>query len=144
MTRQEITAFFAERDDLWLQRNAAGLAAGHAEHGTVVSPMFGSVQGRTAIEAAYRELFTAFADLELAGLDLVIDLDTQRVAQPFRGRATHTHEFFGIAGTGRRFDIQGVLLYDLNGSHIMHEHRVYDFTGLLVQIGVLKAKPGKP
>jgi hypothetical protein len=27
---------------------------------------------------------------------------------------------------------------------IEHERRIYDFTGLLVQIGVLRAKPAKP
>jgi hypothetical protein len=27
---------------------------------------------------------------------------------------------------------------------IEHERRIYDFTGLLVQLGVLRAKPAKP
>jgi hypothetical protein len=27
---------------------------------------------------------------------------------------------------------------------IAHERRIYDFTGLLLQIGVLRAKPAKP
>jgi len=27
---------------------------------------------------------------------------------------------------------------------IMHQRSVFDFTGLLVQVGVLRAKPGKP
>jgi hypothetical protein len=30
----------------------------------------------------------------------------------------------------------------LKGGKIQHERRIYDFTGLLIQIGVLKAKPG--
>jgi len=29
----------------------------------------------------------------------------------------------------------------LRNGKIVHERRIYDFTGLLVQIGVLKAKP---
>ena len=144
MTRQEITAFFADREQMWARRDAGALAAGHAEHGTVASPIFGSVQGRAAIEVAYRDLFVAFADWELVGLELIIDIDAQRVAQPFRSRATHNHDFFGLAGTGRRFEIHGVLLFDLDAGLIMHEHRTYDFTGLLVQLGVLKAKPGRP
>jgi hypothetical protein len=34
-----------------------------------------------------------------------------------------------------------VFLYELRDHHIVRERRIYDFTGLLVQIGVLKAKP---
>jgi hypothetical protein len=30
-----------------------------------------------------------------------------------------------------------------NGS-IAHVRRIYDFTGILLQLGVLRAKPGKP
>jgi len=34
-----------------------------------------------------------------------------------------------------------IILFTVRDEHILHERRVYDFTGLLVQIGVLKAKP---
>ena len=34
-----------------------------------------------------------------------------------------------------------VFLYELRDRHIVRERRIYDFTRLLVQIGVLKAKP---
>jgi hypothetical protein len=34
-----------------------------------------------------------------------------------------------------------VFLYELNGLTIVRERRIYDFTGMLVQIGALKAKP---
>ena len=33
------------------------------------------------------------------------------------------------------------LIYDLRGDKIVRERRIYDFTGMLVQIGVLKARP---
>ena len=29
----------------------------------------------------------------------------------------------------------------LRDGHIVHERRIYDFTGILVQVGLLKAKP---
>jgi hypothetical protein len=63
------------------------------------------------------------------------------VAQPFMLRATHSSEFFGVPATGRRFEIHGVMLYALDHGQISHEQRIYDFTALLIQIGVLKAKP---
>jgi hypothetical protein len=34
-----------------------------------------------------------------------------------------------------------VFFYQLEHGKIVRERRVYDFTGLLLQIGVLKAKP---
>jgi hypothetical protein len=32
-------------------------------------------------------------------------------------------------------------LYTLLDGLIVHEHRILDFTGVLIQVGVLKAKP---
>jgi hypothetical protein len=34
-----------------------------------------------------------------------------------------------------------VFVYELKDGKIVHERRIYDFTGLLIQIGVLKVKP---
>jgi hypothetical protein len=35
-----------------------------------------------------------------------------------------------------------VRLFTMRDGRIAHERRYYDFTGLLIQIGILKAKPG--
>jgi steroid delta-isomerase-like uncharacterized protein len=140
MTRDRLTAFFSERQHVWERRDAVALAAEHAADATVVSPIFGTVRGRAAIELTYRDLFTVFADWDFLGEDLVID-DT-RVVQVFRARATHAHEFLGMPGTGRRFEIQGALVFHFAADGlIQHERRIYDFSGMLIQIGVLKAKP---
>jgi steroid delta-isomerase-like uncharacterized protein len=141
MTREELTTFAAHRHEVWNRRDAAALAAGHAADGTVTSPMFGTVHGRAAIETSYRNLFAIFADWEYIADELVIDGDT--VIEMFTARATHTHEFLGMAGTGRRFQIRGALLFRFASGLIAHEERIYDFSGMLIQIGVLKAKPAK-
>ena len=140
MTRDETIAFFKQRDEFWRQRDAVRLAAGHSERGTIISPMFATVQGRDAIEKSYRDLFKVFTDLDIIIEDVIVDGD--HIALAFRASATHSHEFFGLPGTGRRFDIHGVFLHRLEGGLIAHERRVYDFTGLLIQVGVLKARPG--
>ncbi len=49
--------------------------------------------------------------------------------------------FMGLAPTGKPFRITIVFLFTFDDRHIVHERRIYDFTGMLVQIGVLKAKP---
>ncbi len=36
---------------------------------------------------------------------------------------------------------RGVFLQQLRDDHIVYERRIYDFTGLLIRLGVLKVKP---
>ena len=141
MTREELTTFAARRHEAFSRRDVGVLTAGHAADGTVTSPMFGTVHGRAAIETSYRNLFAIFADWEYVGDTLVIDGDN--VVESFTARATHTREFLGIAGTGRRFQIRGVLMFRFAGGLILHEERIYDFSAMLIQLGVLKAKPAK-
>jgi predicted ester cyclase len=139
MTREEIIAFFAERQSRWDAHDARALAADHAENGTVQSPMHGARRGRAAIEGAYRSLFEAFPDWRFTSGDLIIEGD--RVAQPFTAEATHVGDFMGLPGTNRRSRVQGVRIYEMAGGLIHAERRFYDFTSLLLQIGVLKGKP---
>jgi steroid delta-isomerase-like uncharacterized protein len=141
MTREQAVALFAERQELWKRHDATGLAAAHTDDGEVVSPIFGAIQGRAAIEESYRELFTVFEDFTLSSQSLVID--GEEGAQVFTAHATHSHELFGVPGTGRKFEIQGVAFYRFAGSQIAWERRFYDFTGMLVRLGVLRARPGK-
>lgn len=140
MTRDEIVAFFARRQQYWAARDAEGLANTHAADGTVASPIFKELKGRWAIANSYRRLFETFSDWDFQYDDLIID--GNRVAQGFTVRATHTGDFMGLAGSGRRCQIQGVLLFRLADGLIQGERRVYDFTNLLLQVGVLKGRPG--
>jgi steroid delta-isomerase-like uncharacterized protein len=138
-TRAEIDHLFQMRTKAWRSRDPRALAATHAAEGRVSSPIFGKVDGRKAIEQSYRELFTRFADWTLEG-ELII-VDGHRVAQVFEAHATHTSEFYGLAATGRRFTLQGVLIFEVEAGQIASERRIYDFTGLVVQLGLIKARP---
>jgi predicted ester cyclase len=139
MTRQDIETFFSERTEAWRTLDTGRLAAGHTERGTIESPMFGHIQGRPRIAETYHALFATFPDWDYQGEDLLIDHD--RVAQPFSATATHVGTFMGLAGSNRRFKIQGVRLFTMADGLVQHERRVYDFTALLIQIGVLRGKP---
>lgn len=141
MTRQEILDFFEGRQQAWENRDAEGLGAFHALQGTIESPMFGRRQGRPAITDSYRALFATFPDWAFLGEPLLIDDD--RVCQPFTATATHVGTFMGLDGTNRRFKIQGVRLFTMADQLIQYERRMYDFTGLLIQIGILRGKPAK-
>jgi hypothetical protein len=47
----------------------------------------------------------------------------------------------GLASAARAFSVSVVFLDEFENGLIARERRIYDFTGLLIQIGVLRAKP---
>jgi predicted ester cyclase len=47
----------------------------------------------------------------------------------------------GMDPTGRAIKIAIVFLYDFRDGLIVTERRIYDFTSVLIQVGMLKAKP---
>jgi hypothetical protein len=53
----------------------------------------------------------------------------------------HRGDFFGLAPTGPHVEVQVALVMKVADGLVVEERRIYDFTGVLVQVGVLKAKP---
>ena len=139
MTRDAIVALMGRRTAAWTARDAAALAAIHAANGVVVSPTGGVLEGRGEIERVYRLWLTAFPDITVEAADMLIDGD--RVAQLLRITGTHLGDFFGMPPTNRHVEVEAALLMIARDGAIAEERRVYDFTGLLVQVGVLRAKP---
>jgi steroid delta-isomerase-like uncharacterized protein len=142
MTRDEILALFARRQDSWRRRDAAALAADHSADCTLTSPMAGTVAGRDTIRSVYTTWFAGFPDFTLADEELVVDAN--RVVQIAVASGTDTGGFMGLPATGKAFRIPTVFFYELHGGTIRRFRTVYDFTGVLVQIGMLKAKPAQP
>lgn len=139
MKRDEIVQFFEARQEGWRARNAEMLAAHHAENGVVISPMFGALNGRAEIRDAYARLFETFPDWYFRNEELVID--GNRVVQHFTATATHVGEFMGLPGTNRHGRIEGALFFTMGDRLIERERRMYDFSALLIQIGVLRSRP---
>ena len=140
MTRDEITSFFTRRYQAWQRLDAVALAADYAEEATVDSPLAGgSATGRAAIEKVYLTYFDAFPDFTLEQEVLIID--GEHVAQLVRVSGTDNGGFMGMAPTRRKITFRCGLFHTMRDGLIVHERRVYDFTGLLIQVGLLKAKP---
>jgi steroid delta-isomerase-like uncharacterized protein len=133
---------FETHQRAWDARDAEALTQHHHEDGTIISPIFRTVRGRREILESYRSLFSTFPDWTYKGQQLVVD--GNRVAQPFTVQATHSADFMGLAGSGRRFEIEGVRVFEMTDGLIAHERRYYDFTGMLIQLGVLRGKPARP
>jgi steroid delta-isomerase-like uncharacterized protein len=141
MTREQIVGILNGMHRAWNNRDPVALASAHTDDGVVYSPIFGEVHGKAAIEKSYRDLFLGFADWTFEPVELVVD--GLRAAQLFNVTATHTSEMFGVPPSHRRFKIQGVLVFEFREEgKVAVERRLYDFTGLLIQMGVIKAKPG--
>ena len=104
------------------------------------SPVAGVIQGRAGVEKVYRAWFDAFLDMDAQTEQLLID--GEQVVEVLRVEGTSIGEFMRLPASGKQFQFTAVCLFDLRGQHIERERRIYDFTGLLVQVGVLKAKPG--
>jgi predicted ester cyclase len=139
VTRDDIHALLARREAAWRARDASALGALHDVNGVVVSPTGGVLEGRAEIERVYRVWFNAFADLATHVVTSLIDSD--RAVQVLQFSGTHTGEFFGLAATNRHVEVTVACVMTLRDDRIIEERRIYDFTGLLVQVGVLKAKP---
>lgn len=140
MTREETTRFLDRWQQAWDARDPTALANLYAVDCRIKSPMFGVVQGRAAVLESFRKLYTAFPDWTLKIEQLIID--GNRVAIVGSTTATHSAEFMGLPATGRKAQVSGVLVLRLGEATVEEELRLYDFTALLVQVGVLRAKVG--
>jgi predicted ester cyclase len=139
VTREEVEALLVRRIAAWNAHDASTLSSLHDASGVVVSPTGGVLEGSTEIERIYRVWFSAFPDMTTTADVPVIDGD--RAVQILRFSGTHAGEFFGLPATGRHVELTVACVLSLAHDRIVEERRIYDFTGLLVQVGVLKAKP---
>lgn len=136
MTPEEIAAFVARRNEARARRDLAALAALYSED-CVLEGAAGTFKGRAAVERAYRHLTTAFPDLTTENEELLIFGD--RVVGTATVRGTDTGGFLGQAPTGRPVCFFVVGIYTLRDGQIVHERRVYDMHGLMLQLA-----PGPP
>jgi steroid delta-isomerase-like uncharacterized protein len=139
MTRQEIIEFFARRDEVWQRHDYSALASEHAENGEVDSPLWGKVIGRNEIQNTYVQWFSSFPDAQYFTEHLLID--GNNAAQFIKMSGTQEGEFCGLAPTGKKFEMRCAFLFSFADGKIAREIRIYEFTGILLQLGVLKAKP---
>jgi steroid delta-isomerase-like uncharacterized protein len=141
MTSDETRTFIKRFVDMWEREDVRGLVGCYTEQAHIDSPMFRAIDGRAAIEKSFVDLFEAFADSKIGVDDIIIDNESgDRSVTIFTSHGTHRGVLFGVPGTGRRVEISGAFVMKFENGRIASERRLYDFVGLLVQLGVLKAK----
>ena len=143
MTQQELQGIAERYLGLWQRHDPSAIAQYYAANGVVESPIYATLIGRKAIEDAARTFFASFPDATLS-VDAIV-VDSARIAMFTTVNATHVNDFFGMPGTNRHIEFRNAWLLNMDGDGLIaQERRIYDFTGLLVQLGVLRAKPAKP
>jgi steroid delta-isomerase-like uncharacterized protein len=143
MTHDALTNQVQQYLGAWASRDPEAIGAFHTPDAVAESPSYATLRGRQAIEEAARAFVTSFPDAAQTIEAVVVDAPYAACFSTVH--ATHSSDFFGLPGTGRRIEFRNAWLITFNDDGlIVHERRIYDFTGLLVQIGVLRAKPAKP
>jgi steroid delta-isomerase-like uncharacterized protein len=140
MTRDDIVGLFARRMAAINARDLQQLAALYTPDCSVDSPLAaGTVQGRQAVTKIHQALFDALPDLHLEQDELLVEGNDAVQIGTMTG--TYTGGFMGLPPSGKTLRVPIVLICRLEDGLIARERRIYDFTGMLVQIGVLKARP---
>ena len=95
------------------------------------------LRGLESVKQYYADVYRGFPNLHLTIEDIVAEGD--KVAVRFKGTGTHTGEWFGIAPTGKKIAIIGVLIYRIVNGKIMEKvSGIYDFLDFYKQIGVIE------
>jgi steroid delta-isomerase-like uncharacterized protein len=139
MTRDQIVDLFDRRMNAFNDHDVESFADMYAEDAVVESPLGGTHQGRAAIAAVIGAFLSALNDATYSQDALIVDGD--HVVQVVTMSGTDNGGFMGMAPSGRPAQLPMVVVCKVADGLITHERRIYDFTGMLVQIGVLKAKP---
>ena len=138
----EIRTFVEKYVSFWQAANLDALVDCYAEDAQIDSPMFRTVKGRDEIEGTFQDIFRIFTDFVNRIDEIVVDSEGDRAVLVVTTRATHRGEIFGFPGSGRRVENKAAYVFHFEKDRIKSETRLYDFTGLLVQLGVLRAKGG--
>ena len=119
----------------WNAHDPDAVAAVFAENATVREVGNPQVMhGRAAVRERAAALITAFPDLKLTRVELLIDGD--RHADRWVLTGTHHGLLFGIAPTGRKVRIEGATFTRLDAEGMVVEDvHMSDVAGLLAQLG---------
>jgi steroid delta-isomerase-like uncharacterized protein len=139
MTRDELVLLVDEWQLALDRRDPVRFSRLYAVDAVVESPLGGSVSGRERVTKAFEAFFSAFPDATFTPEPPRIDGDDVIVVSSIAG--THAGGFAGLPPSGKPFRFAIVFLLVVRDGQIVRDRRIYDFTGLMVQIGMLKAKP---
>ena len=137
LSKDAIVALFARRQDAYDNLDAQTLAADYTDDVIIDSPISGR-HGKADVMRGLEAVFDAFVDMRVTTTSLIVD--PPRVAQAVTIEGSNLGGLFGMRPNGRPFRISAAFFYLLRGDRIVSEQRIYDFTGLLDQVGARIAR----
>jgi steroid delta-isomerase-like uncharacterized protein len=141
MTSGEIRVFLDRFAKAWEEGDLVTLADCYTDDCEVVSPIFHTLHGLPQVEHSFRSAFRAFAAQAMHVDEVIIDGENPgRVAVVWTSKVKHQGEIFGVAATGKIFEVTMALFLTLINGKISREVRVYDFAKMLLQLGALRTK----
>jgi steroid delta-isomerase-like uncharacterized protein len=141
MTGDELQAFLDRFAKAWQEGDLVTLADCYADNCEVVSPIFHTLHGLPQVEHSFRAAFKAFAAQSMHVDEVIIDAETRKTAAVvWTAKVKHQGEIYGVAATGKVFEVTIALFLTFADGKIAREVRVYDFTQMLIQLGALRAK----
>jgi len=138
-SRDAIATLLSLRQRAWVDHDSHALADQHSADAVMDSHLAGRVQGRSQIADVYATWFAAFPDSQLSTEEMTVD--GIHAAELSTMKGTDTGGFLGLPATHKPFRLRSAWLYTLLDGRFTHVRPIYDFTGMLVQIGAIKAKP---
>lgn len=134
-----MASLIERRTDALNRHDTAALSTLYAADCQVESPLAaGTVQGRQALAKVNQALFDAFPDVRFDP-DMIL-IDGATVVASGRLTGTYTGGFMDLPPNGNVVTVPVVTISTARDDEIVFERRVYDFTGMLVQAGVLRAR----
>jgi steroid delta-isomerase-like uncharacterized protein len=140
MTHNEIQTLVDQFVRAWTAADLDALLECYDEGAELISPLLHTVRGIEAIERSHQDLFLAFSNIATEVHDVVVDVEHQQAVLVFTIHATQHGDFLAFAASGRRIATPSAFVFHLKNGRIISERRLYDFGGLLMQLGILKAK----
>ena len=98
-------------------------------------PFPGQGPGREGLRQALRLFHDAFPDMHWAVEEQVAE--GEKVVTRFTWAGTHRGEFLGIAPTGRRVEVWGVVIDVVRGGRFAESRIIMDTLGLMQQLGAV-------
>jgi steroid delta-isomerase-like uncharacterized protein len=121
-------------EEFWSSGNLAAADELIAQDATITLPGIGQVDHAT-LKGFARTLRDAFPDWHSTLEEMVGEADT--VAERWTGTGTHQGEFQGIAPTGRRVKIPGVVFYRIASGKITEFRGQFDGAAMMQQLGAI-------
>ena len=101
---------------------------------TYFEPTVGPMKGREGYRAILTTYRNAFPDMKLTIEEQLAEGDS--VVTRWRAGGTHRGELMGIAPTGKRVSVQGVVISRVKNGQLADDFESYDVQGMLRQLGV--------